>query len=174
MVMTSDRSLGACKEFEQDLVLYHYQECTGGEQQKVESHLESCAACRRFLAELSTFLPATITTDEPSPEFWQNYNREMRAKLAEKEGESGWKWLASFFRPWSVPAIATAMILALAVTLTLTKGQWPLDSQEKPEVLEMAADADFLESIDFLDSMDLLEAVEGQEAQTGEATPQHL
>jgi hypothetical protein len=175
MVKTPDLVHGACKDFEQDLVLYHYQECSGTEQRRMESHLETCASCRRFLEELKGFLPATVNTDEPSPAFWQSYSREMRAKLSEKEAKSGsWWTIASFFRPWPVPALAMAMILALAVTLTLTKGRWASDSNDNAEFVEMASNADFFNSLDFLDSMDLLDDVETKEAQIGEKTPQHL
>lgn len=174
MTKISDTLRGACKEFEQDLVLYHYQECSGTERHRVESHLETCASCRGFLEELKSFLPATVNTDEPSPAFWQSYSREMRTKLAENEAKSGWwQTIASFFRPWPVPVAATAMILAVAVTLTLTKGQWFQDSKDN-EFVEMASNADFFKSLDFLDSMDLLDEVESKEAQVGEKTAQHL
>lgn len=175
MVNTPDLARGACKDFEQDLVLYHYQECSGIERRRVDSHLETCALCRGFLEELKSFLPATVNTDEPSPAFWQSYSREMRVRLAENEAKSSWwRTIASFFRPWPVPAAAMAMILALAVTLTLTKGQWFQESNDNSEFVEMASNADFFKSLDFLDSMDLLDDVESREAQVGEKTPQHL
>jgi len=163
----------ACKDFEPDLVLYYYQDSAGAERQRVESHLESCARCRTFLEELRSFLPATVQTDEPAPAFWQSYSREMRAKLAAEDEKSGWRQALSFlFRPWQVPAMATALILALG--LTFTKG-WL--SPQDPELVKMAAvedNLDFLKSLDFLDSMDLLEAVEGKEAQNGETTSHSL
>ncbi|HEY2989919.1 MAG TPA: zf-HC2 domain-containing protein [Candidatus Binatia bacterium] len=175
MAERKDSLPGACKDFEQDLVLYHYQDCSGAERQRVESHLDSCASCRGFLQELRSLLPATVESDEPSAAFWQNYSREMRVKLAAQEEKSGW-WpaISSFFRPWPVPAVATALILALAVTLTFTRGRWFPVKSEDPEVLEMASNADFFKSLDFLDSMDLLEAVEGTEAQTSETSPRPL
>jgi len=165
---------GACKDFEPELVLYHYQDCTGTERQRVESHLESCARCRTFLEELRSFLPATVQTDEPAPAFWQDYSREIRTKLAAGEEKSGWLQALSFlFRPWPVPAMATALILVLA--LTFSKGWLPTGQNTKEsEPAEMVDNVDFLNSMDFLDSMALLEAVEGQETQNGETTSHSL
>src|SRR5574342_879885 len=108
----------ACKAFEQDLVLYYYRDCgSPTDQHRLESHLKDCASCQLFLEELKRFLPASVQPDEPSPAFWQHYTRELRAKLARQE--SGWRErVASLLTPWSVPAMATAVILALALTLT--------------------------------------------------------
>ena len=159
---------GACEEFEQDLVLYHYNECDGAERQRVESHLPSCASCRSFLEDLKVLLSATVKTDEPTPAFWQNYSREMRARLDQRENRGWARAILSLFRPWPVPAVATAMIVALAVTLTFTKGRWTTETHPSPELVEMASNADFFESLDFLDSMDLLESVEGHDAQNSE------
>jgi hypothetical protein len=165
---------GACKDFEPDLVLFYYQDLAGAERQRVESHLESCAQCRTFLAGLRGFLPATVQADEPSPAFWQGYSREMRAKLDAAERKSWWgRQATSFlFRPWPIPAMATALILVLA--LTFTRGWLPISQNApEPELVEMAENVDFLNSIDFLDSMALLEAVEG-EAHTSETTSRSL
>jgi len=168
---------GACKDFEADLVLYYYQDLAGSERHRVESHLESCAPCRAFLEELRSFLPGTVEADEPSPVFWQNYNREMRAKLAAKEERRGWREAFSFlFRPWPVPAMAAALIVVLA--LTFSKEWLPFSqSPQDPELVKMTEvpeNLDFLKSLDFLDSMDLLEAVEGKEAFNGETTSHSL
>ena len=166
---------GVCKDFEPDLVLYYYRDSAGAERQRVESHLESCARCRTFLEELRNFLPATVQTDEPAPAFWQGYSREMRAKLAAEDEKSGWRQALSFlFRPWPVPAMATALILVLA--LTFSKGWLPTptgQNTKESEPAEIVDNVDFLNSMDFLDSMALLEAVEG-EAQNGETTSHSL
>lgn len=174
-----DSLRGACKEFEQELILYYYQDCTGTERHRVESHLASCASCRTFLEELKSLLPATVKTDETSPAFWQSYSRELRAKLAAEEEKSGWWRTISFlFRPWPVPAMATALILAFALTVTFTKGWWSPQTQgrdkEPVEIAGVADNLDFFKSLDFLDSMDLLEAVEGKEAQKSETNSHPL
>jgi hypothetical protein len=165
--MAAGKTLDACAAFEQDLVVYHYGECAPAEKQRLESHLEDCAACRGFLQELKSFLPSTVETDDPPPSFWQDYSREMRIKLAEHEPKPGW-WssLAALFRPWPVPALAAAAIIAISVTMTLTKSS-DVAQNAAPEYGYMASNADFFKSMDLLDSVDFLESVE--EAQKGEA-----
>ena len=73
----------ACNEFEQDLVLYHYGELSGDSRDQLASHLRACPACASYLKELAALLPLTVNTDEPGQEFWQNYSREMRHKVAD-------------------------------------------------------------------------------------------
>lgn len=158
---------GACKDFEQDLVLYYYGECGGTERSRVETHLKDCAPCRHFLEDLHTLLPLTVKPDYPPQPFWESYSREVQRKLrAAEEKASWWRGLFSFFRPWPVPALATALVLVLALTLTFTKDMWR--SQEPPpeelallEVLPVAEDLEFFKAMEFLDAMDLLEAVGG-------------
>ena len=165
----------ACKEFEQDLILYYYQDCGGAERGKLESHLERCALCRRFLEELRKLLPMAVKADEPSPAFWQSYTQEMLRKLAGAEQKADWWQRSSFiFRLWPVPALATALILALALTLNLTKEPWRSHQPQEKELVEMVSvtgNLEFFESLDFLDSMDLLEAIEGKE--THKSEPSH-
>jgi len=161
----------ACNDFEQDLVLYHYGDCVPADKQRVESHLETCAACRGFLQELKTFLPSTLAVDEPPSSFWQDYSREMRIKLSDYEdNRSWWRSLAGFLRPWPVPALAAAAIVAISVTMTMRSS----DAPSGPSYTDMASNADFFKSMDLLDSIGLLESVEPQETQKGEAGPQNL
>jgi predicted anti-sigma-YlaC factor YlaD len=173
--MAMRHSSAPCNAFEQDLVLYHYGECSEVEKQTLEAHLENCVACRSFLQELKTLLPSTVEVDQPSSVFWQDYSRELRLKLdAQSEKGRWWQTIAVLFRPWPVPALATAAILAIGITMTMTKSS---DSPSKPDGQEysyMASNADFFKSMDLLDSMDLLESVEASEAQKGEAAAQHL
>ncbi len=164
----------ACKDFEQDLVLYHYGDCVGADKQRVESHIEGCDGCRQFLQELKAFLPATLAVDEPPASFWQDYSREMRVKLAAADEKPGWiRSLAALFRPWPVPALAAGAIIAISLTMTINKApQAPSD----PSYTDMASNADFFKSMDLLDSMDLLESVETQmqDTEKSDATAQNL
>jgi len=167
-------SLRPCKDFEPDLVLYHYGDCPAAEKYTIESHLPQCEPCRRFLQELRSLLPSTVQIDEPPPGFWQDYSRELRFKLAAESEKGSWRRIvASFFHPWPVPAIAMAAILTIGVAITFTNGKRSTDVPTSPEFVEMASNADFFTSLDLLDSMDILESVEAQEAQKGE-TAQHL
>lgn len=167
MVRRKDTLRVACKDFEQDLVFYYYGECDGNDRNRVKTHLEACASCRQFLEDLGTLLPLTVKPDEPPQAFWEGYSREMRRKLmAVQERASWWKGLFTLFHPWSVPALATALVLILALGLTFTKGRWrsqdlPSDEEALQEVLPMAENLEFFKSLDFIELMDLLEAVEG-------------
>ncbi|MFQ5849154.1 MAG: anti-sigma factor family protein [Candidatus Binatia bacterium] len=167
MVQHQDKVQAACKDFEQELVLYYYGECVGADRNRVETHLEGCVSCRRFLEDLQMLLPLTAKADEPDEAFWDAYSREMHKKLAAvEENGSRWKKLLTFFRPWPVPALATALVLVLA--LTFTKGLWrsqrlPLEEQALLEILPIAENLDFFKSMEFLDAMDLLEALGGSE-----------
>lgn len=154
---------GACKEFEQDLVLYYYGECAGDGQKKIEKHLEGCPSCGQFLADLRGLLPLTIKTDEPPQLFWESYSKEMKSKLATVRKSRWWEGIASLLRPWPVPALATALVLILALTLTFGKRMWraqdlPPEEEAVLEILPMAENPEFFKAMDLLDSLDLLEA----------------
>jgi len=156
-----------CARFEEDLILYHYQELSDAARHGIETHLEGCAACRLSLGELRSLLPKTVIADDPPAAFWQRYNNDIHERLNMSENTAGWRaTLLSLFRSWPVPIAATAAVFVLAVTLTLTRGQWWLRETPPPELGEMLSVTDnleFLKSMDFFDSIDLLEAMEGQE-----------
>jgi hypothetical protein len=163
--MTRDKTLknANCARLEPDVILFHYGELSDGESQRVASHIQECGACSQYLEELAHFLPKTVLTDDPPPQFWQDYSRELRLKLAAVH-ERGtlrqrfWSW----FGPWSVPALATSAIVLLALTFTLGQGVWrkperpPLDDAFL-EALPVAENLEFYENLDVLDAMDLLE-----------------
>lgn len=174
MVHRDDSLRTACKNFEQDLVLYYYGECVGAEQNRIESHLEDCSSCRHFLDDLRKLLPLTAKPDEPPQAFWESYTREIRKKLTAAEERASWgSALFTFFRPWPVPALATALVLVLALTLTLTKGRW-YPNGGVPEEEAILEDLEFFKAMDFLESIDLLEAIEGKEIQNSETNNQAL
>ena len=157
----------ACKDFEQDLVLYYYEECADEEQGKIETHLKDCSNCSGFLADLRKLLPLTVKADEPPEPFWQDYTRELRRKITAVEEKNPW-WRIFFpiLRPWPVPAMATAVALILAVALTFTVVRWrpqhlPSEEGELLEIIAMGQSLEFLKTMDLLDSMDLLEAMGG-------------
>jgi hypothetical protein len=57
----SVQTMRTCKKFEQNLVLYLYDELTGIEKAEVEAHLQACSACRielESLRELHAVVPA--------------------------------------------------------------------------------------------------------------------
>ena len=82
MAQDNDLIRRACKEFEQDLVLYYYRERGREESKELENHLEGCGSCQQFLADLRRLLPLTVKPDEPPQPFWENYSKEMQERLA--------------------------------------------------------------------------------------------
>jgi hypothetical protein len=166
--MTRDamtRSL-ACERLEQDLVLFHYGELSGAERQQVESHIRDCAACARSLTEFANLLPKTVLADEPPREFWNDYSRELRHKLADLGERGAWRRkVMSLFQSWTMPALATSAVVALALTIALGKGLWENRDAPPPfedtflEVLPMAENLDFFKNLEVLDAMEFLELI---------------
>jgi hypothetical protein len=168
MMAQHERSAAvACKQFEEDLVLYYYGELGGSERPILEGHVQSCQPCQSYLKELESVLPLTVKPDEPPKAFWDDYSREMRRKLAEaSERKSWWQSLARFLQPWAIPASATAIMAVLALTLTFGKEFWsskelPQDDQAVVEILPMAENLEFFKTMEVLDTMDLLENMGG-------------
>jgi anti-sigma factor ChrR (cupin superfamily) len=134
-----------CNEFEQDLVLYHYGELSGDGRDQLANHLGACPACASYLKELAALLPLTVNTDEPGQEFWQNYSREMRHKLADLQEKKPW---------WQ----------ALAVTLNTsnkTTTDVPSADPALMEVLPMAENLELFNNMDVLENIEVLEVMEG-------------
>lgn len=154
-----------CNELEQDLVLYQYGELSAEDRERLATHLRACPGCATYLKELATLLPLTMNTDEPGEEFWQNYSREMRHKLADlQEKKSWWQELQSALRPWTLPALAGTAVIALAVTLNTankTTTDVPVADPALMEVLPMAENLELFNNMDVLENIEVLEAMEG-------------
>ena len=167
MAEKRDSPRQTCARFEENLILYHYQELGAAERERMATHLEECVACRLFLEELRRLLPQTIVADHPPATFWGNYSKDIHDRLCVSENTGGWRvTLLSLVRSWSVPVAATAAVFALAVTLTLTRSRWwpgETPPQELGEMFSVTENLEFFKSMDFFDSIDLLEAMEGQE-----------
>jgi anti-sigma factor RsiW len=152
-----------CKEFEQDLVLYHYGDLSAEDRDRLATHLRACPGCATYLKELAALLPLTMNTDEPGEEFWQNYSREMRHKLADlQERKSWWQELQASLRPWTLPALAGTAIVALALTLNIgdqkmTVNDAPSADQALMEVLPMAENLELINNMDVLENIEVLE-----------------
>jgi anti-sigma factor RsiW len=155
----------ACNEFEQHLVLYHYGDLSAEDHDRLTTHLRACPACATYLKELAALLPLTGNTDEPGEEFWQNYSREMRHKLAQvQEKKSWWQEFQSALRPWTLPALAGTAVIALAVTLNTankTTTDVPAADPALMEVLPMAENLELFNNMDVLENIEVLEVMEG-------------
>ncbi len=153
----------SCKEYEQDLVLYYYGELGEAELHRTEAHLQACGSCRQILESLRSLLPRTVKEDHLSQSFWDDYSRELRGKLDQVVAKvSWWDRIVSLLRPWPVTAAATAIVLLLALTVTLNRTlrrpeQTPPVNEEIFEIFRMADDVEFYKNLDLLDSMDMLE-----------------
>jgi len=168
MVARDKPALKACRNLEEDLVLYYYGELSESARGNCETHLKNCEACRASLAEMRSLLPMTAAHDEPAQAFWDDYSREMRRKLdAVTEREPWWQRFVGLVAPLPVPALATGAVLLLALALTFGKGLWqpsapPPDDESFMEVLPIAEQLDFFSDMELLDNLDMLETLGGQ------------
>ncbi|MPZ77996.1 MAG: hypothetical protein GEU77_15920 [Deltaproteobacteria bacterium] len=155
----------ACNEYEQDLVLYHYGDLHGTDRDQIATHVHGCAACASYLKELATLLPLTVKLDEPAEDFWHDYSREMRHKLAVfQEKKRWWQTVQESIRPWTIPALAATAVVALTLTLTSgkkhsTPTRMPTEDQVLMEVLPMAENLELFNNMEVLESIDLLELI---------------
>jgi hypothetical protein len=156
---------GACKQYEEDLVLHYYGDIAEGEQVRIERHLAECDPCRRFLADLRSLLPQITRSEELPRSFWDSYYRETLAKLAAHDEKKFW-WRSWFVpvRGWMMPAFGTLTAAVLVIGLMFGKDNLKLFVDPKMEKIpqEIMADQNQLE---FFKSMDMLEALDNLEAQ---------
>lgn len=151
-----------CSRRERELILYHYGEASPEQRRRLEEHLERCARCRAALAGLRDILPLAVARDEPPLEFWETYTQELQRKIDAIEskrslGERLRQWLL----PWPLPALATLLVVAIGIGVTLSDRLRPsrtTPDEEMLRVLPIAENLEFYRSLDFLDSLDLLES----------------
>ena len=113
---------GACKNYEEDLVLYYYGESGAAERAAMEQHMAQCGRCRNFIDDLGRVLPQMAPQPELPQPFWDSYFRETMAKVDAHEARQSW-W-SDWFAPlngWLMPAFGTMAVAALAIALVLEK-----------------------------------------------------
>jgi predicted anti-sigma-YlaC factor YlaD len=175
MVMTerTDTLRTACKDFEEDLVLYYYGDDSEAERRRVEGHLQSCSSCHEFLDDLKKLLPQMAKPSELPQTFWDSYYRETMEKLAVlEEGKYWWRNLFAPMRAWMLPAFGTAAVALLAVALVVSKGNWhfPLSQPREEIPQEVLADTnqlEFFKSMDMLESLSKIEPLDGTKLEAG-------
>jgi hypothetical protein len=153
----------ACKELEEDLVLYYYQDLPEADRGRLEEHVHGCRRCDRFLEDLRKLLPQAAVKELP-PFFWPKYSAEVMEKI-ELSRRARWRNLIAPARLWILPAFGTAAVAVLALTLVFGKGGWN-SRPEAPamipqEILVDAANVEFFKSMDLLESLPALEKMEG-------------
>ena len=160
--MTEQNGAIPCTDLEADLVLLHYGDLGDDERQRLQSHAANCAGCSAYLQELAALLPLTIKSDAPPQQFWMDYNRELRHKIdAAAEGKPWWQSFIAIFQPGYLPAIATAAVVVLALTISFGNGLWSnrngVNEDELSEALPVAENLEFFSAMDVLDDLDLLD-----------------
>ena len=157
----------ACRDFEEDLVLYYYGDGLEVERSRVEVHVRTCVRCHRFLDDLRRLLPQMAQPESLPQSFWDGYYRETVAKIAaQRERSSWWRNLLTPMRAWAVPVFATAAVAVLAVGLLIGKGGWNAQSvglrgNIPQEILTDASQLEFFNSLDLIESLPALEALDG-------------
>lgn len=158
----------ACKAFEEDLVLFHYDELGGAERQALQSHVNGCAACAAYLQDLAKLMPLTVSADEPAQGFWDNYSRELRRKLDDAaEKRPWWESLANLWQPRVLSAVAGAAVITIALVFTFGRGGRPTaelsqDDEAMIEAMPVAENLEFFKTMEVLDDLDLLESMGSQ------------
>jgi predicted anti-sigma-YlaC factor YlaD len=167
MIMTRNDALPtACKDFEEDLVLFYYGDDSAADHRRVEAHLKECAPCRSFVEDLRKLLPQMAKPNELPPSFWDHYYDEMVEKLAVQQAQDSW-WKNMFvpMRTWMLPAFGTAAMAALAIGLVISKGDWHPFSEPRVKIpQEILADTnqlEFFRSLDMIESLSSLESPDG-------------
>jgi hypothetical protein len=164
MAMSENLSKAGCREFEEDLVLFHYGELDESASENIISHLKSCTACRESFDEMKLLMPMTIIRDEPPETFWSEYSRELRQKIdAVAEKPSWWEQLVSWIRPLPLPALAACAVVLLALTFTVGKKYWDIPDAPGDDdviaIMSTSQDLDLIENLELLDALDVLEVM---------------
>lgn len=167
----------ACRDFEEDLVLYYYGDGSEAERGRVEVHVQSCARCDRFLDDLRKLLPQMAQPESLPQSFWDGYYRETVAKIAaQRDRSSWWQNFLAPMRSWVLPVFATAGVAVLAVGLLIGRGGWNpqtvrLRANIPQEILTDASQLEFFNSLDLIESLSALEALDS--GKTGSRTGQN-
>ena len=158
---------GACKNYEEDLVLYYYGESGAAERATMEQHMAQCGRCRNFVDDLGRVLAQMPPPPELPQPFWDSYFRETLAKLDAHEARQSWwrRWLTPL-NGWLVPAFGTAAVAALAIALVLEKSDLVsflnTPSPNIPAaVLVDSNQLEFFKSLEILESLSTLEEQDG-------------
>jgi hypothetical protein len=157
---------GACKNYEEDLVLYYYGECGAAERATMEQHMTQCGRCRNFVEDLGRVLPQMAPQPVLPQPFWDSYFRETMAKLDAYEARQSWwrRWFAPL-NGWLVPAFGTVAVAVLAIALVLGKSDLvsfiDTPSPNIPaEVLVDSNQLEFFKSLEILESLSTLEELD--------------
>lgn len=124
-----------CALLQRRLPEYLDGELTGFWPRLIKAHLEACPQCRQELEALAQVVQAlkAAPVEDPGPEFWTQFNRELHLKLAQTahEAEStpapAPKWQFRIPLYLGAPALA---VLLLWVVMHFTAGERPVLIQQ--------------------------------------------
>ena len=160
----------ACREFEEDLVLYYYGDGSAAERARVAQHIEGCPRCAQFLQDLRKLLPRIAEPTNLPQSFWDDYQGELGRKLAAQRDrqDSWWRAYLPVVRTWVVPAFGTAAVAIVAIALVFGKGNWEFNSGGSrtnipQEILTDSKQLEFFSAMDMLESLNMLESLEGSQ-----------
>jgi hypothetical protein len=124
-----------CEEARNTLSMFLYGELSFEEEERLETHLDECTACRIALErEKSLFKSLDAAELPPSRDLLENCRGELRSRLAHVEREEGSFWdklrqgftIHFHFAPgWAQPVGLAAMLVLGFFAARLTPGSFP-------------------------------------------------
>jgi anti-sigma factor RsiW len=134
---------------DEDVVAFLSGELAPAERARVDTHLETCAACRRTVDESRTVLAALAPGRPAAPPMdWARYQAELRAAVATRR--RGWWW-----RPW--PALAAVAVATVVLVLTLQTPERRLTDLATLDETVLGARLPLLQQYQVVERLDLFE-----------------
>ncbi len=146
-----------CKEIQQDMVNYYYQELDNAARSEITRHLETCAACRQTYVQIKNALALVAREQlekDKSSAFWQDFQYKVYHKL-EAEKTAGFWWQGLLMPRRLVPALAGAVILLLIIVTSarLVKHGPEMTSSD----LQIAQELELIENYELIQDLEILE-----------------
>ena len=133
----SDKSSGACPEFESHIIFYAADELEGAERDALEEHLDQCARCVRVLDAERRLLEMAAAHKrlEPTPGLLASCRNRFEDSLDEMDHRSIWtRWAESLFPAhWLAlhPAASVATLLLIGFSVGML-APWRAQTPNSP------------------------------------------
>lgn len=126
---------------------------------RVRRHLESCASCRKLVADIARMrrLMQDVGEVEPSPEFDRNFWRKVQLLGPSHSRKPWFQWPDFGFRPAWAALAAASLVLAMGLALHFGQGNTPKTAGLDAASLQIAEDMELYEELDMIRHLDLLE-----------------